>query len=304
MSRVRSASTVLAIALALSLPVAPAAAAEQVDQQSTPALVNGFFEVCLTRTKGQTFTAGLSGTLTKVVLRMSNGGAPVANLTASIQAVTASKPNATVLATQTLTPAELGAIPGAAGPVTITFTTPATVTAGTQYAIVLSSITACPMGPPSPDLAWVWSGAGSYAGGADAFSLDQGTTWSLTGDDIVFATYVDVASPQGLGTAEAVVPTISLGLQTGGACTAVTAASLLGTWMQLPDARSCSKPGSTLLGWSTSAAFPVDVAKAQVAKGWGVIDGTINGVRMIFIPAGGYTSLTGDNSLYPVWGPA
>ncbi len=61
------------------------------------------------------------------------------------------------------------------------------------------------------------------------------------------------------------------------------------------------KAGSTLLGWSTSASFPVAGAQAQVDKAWGVIDETIDGVRMIFIPAGMATFVSGSNTLYPVW---
>jgi hypothetical protein len=61
------------------------------------------------------------------------------------------------------------------------------------------------------------------------------------------------------------------------------------------------KAGAKLLGWSTSAAFPVARAQAQVDKKWGVIDETIDGVRMIFIPAGMATFVSGSNNLYPVW---
>lgn len=73
------------------------------------------------------------------------------------------------------------------------------------------------------------------------------------------------------------------------------------TWVQLPSSGQCTDPGRVLLGWSTSPQFPSAVAQAQIDKGWGAIDGDIDGTRMIFIPAGGFTFLTGDNTLYPVW---
>jgi hypothetical protein len=79
-----------------------------------------------------------------------------------------------------------------------------------------------------------------------------------------------------------------------------------GTWVQLPAANSCTapvdRPGTTLLGWSTSSTFPVQVAREQVSKGWGVIDAVFNGQRMIFIPAGGFTQMSGDNNLHAIWG--
>jgi hypothetical protein len=35
-----------------------------------------------------------------------------------------------------------------------------------------------------------------------------------------------------------------------------------------------------------------------------VIDETVDGTRMIFIPAGLPTLLSGDNTLHAIWGPA
>jgi hypothetical protein len=87
-----------------------------------------------------------------------------------------------------------------------------------------------------------------------------------------------------------------------GKCQGVT--SIRGSnssWVQLPSADQCADPGRVLLGWSTSAQFPSSVAQAQIDKGWGAIDGEIDGTQMIFIPAGGFAFLTGDNTLYPVW---
>jgi hypothetical protein len=79
-----------------------------------------------------------------------------------------------------------------------------------------------------------------------------------------------------------------------------------GTWAQVPAANSCKaptdRPGTTLLGWSTSSTFPVQVARDQISKGWGVIDAVLNGQRMIFIPAGGFTLMSGDNNLHAIWG--
>lgn len=49
--------------------------------------------------------------------------------------------------------------------------------------------------------------------------------------------------------------------------------------------------------------FPSATAQRQVANGWGAYEtfndnGQLTGV---FIPAGGYTAVTGDTNLYPIW---
>lgn len=105
-----------------------------------------------------------------------------------------------------------------------------------------------------------------------------------------------------------VLETLSLSVAASGAsCTGGNPTGYSGTWMTLPKADACTqsgpnaKPGAKLLGWSPNANFPVDVAQNQIAKGWGVYDGPIGGVRMIFIPAGMSTFVSGSNTLYPVW---
>ena len=100
--------------------------------------------------------------------------------------------------------------------------------------------------------------------------------------------------------------TLALDLAASGAsCTEGSAVSgVAGAWMKLPAADACTsttRPGAKLLGWSTSASFPVALAQSQVNKGWGAIDDTFNGVRMIFIPAGQSTFVSGSNSLHPIW---
>jgi len=78
-----------------------------------------------------------------------------------------------------------------------------------------------------------------------------------------------------------------------------TVSGLGGSWVQL-TASGCAPPAArgnaTLLGWATSPAFPVDRARNQVT-----VDETFSGVRMIFIPLNGYTLLSGDNTMYPIW---
>ena len=78
------------------------------------------------------------------------------------------------------------------------------------------------------------------------------------------------------------------------------------SWVQLPGAQDCttsSTDGPTLLGWATQAGFPVQIAQRQVTNGWGAYEsfddsGALTGV---FIPAGGFTVLSADTGLYPIW---
>lgn len=98
--------------------------------------------------------------------------------------------------------------------------------------------------------------------------------------------------------AAATAPTFTLSVNSGGAAGCSPSVSGVGgTWVQLTD-EGCTppRPGASLLGWSTSDAFPVARATSGVA-----VDEIIDGIRMIFIPLNGYTFMSGDNSIYPIW---
>ena len=115
-------------------------------------------------------------------------------------------------------------------------------------------------------------------------------------------------TPSGSTTSAAVVETLSLAVESSGAsCTGGNPTGYSGSWLTLPSADQCSqsgptaKPGAKLLGWSTSATFPIARAQAQIDKKWGAIDEVIDGVRMIFIPAGQAVFISGSNNLFPIW---
>ncbi len=123
---------------------------------------------------------------------------------------------------------------------------------------------------------------------------------------------VDVGGSGGGGSssssASAPVETLSLSVAASGAtCTGGNPTGFSGSWLTLPSADTCTqtgpnaKPGAKLLGWATSSSFPIARAQAQIDKKWGVIDEEINGVRMIFIPAGMATFVSGSNNLFPIW---
>ena len=101
---------------------------------------------------------------------------------------------------------------------------------------------------------------------------------------------------------------LSLDLAASGAsCKEGSAASgLVGTWLALPSAGDCTSktaPDAKLLGWATTADFPVEIAQRQVRNGWGAYEMFDNEGRMtaVFIPAGQATFVSGSNSLYPIW---
>jgi VCBS repeat-containing protein len=145
-------------------------------------------------TIAQTFTAGLSGPLGKVELylnRINLVEVPELPITVEIRTVSGLDPSDTVLATATI---PSSAIPIAQLPawVPATFSTPATVFAGTQYAIVAYT-----------DSAYSWhasSGAGdAYTGGSRRIRDTDFPEWrsgcGLCTIDMAFRTFVDVSSP-------------------------------------------------------------------------------------------------------------
>lgn len=114
------------------------------------------------------------------------------------------------------------------------------------------------------------------------------------------------SQPSGNAASAPVEVSLSLDLAASGAsCKEGSAATgVMGEWLFLPAADDCSSttnPDAKLLGWSTSANFPVQRAQSQVDNRWGAIDEVFDGVRMIFIPAGQATFVSGPNSLYPIW---
>ncbi|HEY7821878.1 MAG TPA: hypothetical protein VIG24_03535 [Acidimicrobiia bacterium] len=101
---------------------------------------------------------------------------------------------------------------------------------------------------------------------------------------------------------------LSLDLATSGAsCTEGSSATgVAGAWMTLPGADSCTSqttPDANLLGWATTADFPVDIAQRQIDNGWGAYELFNEEGRMtaVFIPAGQATFVSGPNSLHPIW---
>ncbi len=134
---------------------------------------------------GQTFIAGVTGTLTKVEMSLfCNGctGTPP-NITVSLRATSAGLPTGSDLATGTI----LGFLNGASTPYTVTFASPIPVTAGTQYALILRPVT----NPTGSNYAWLRAAQGMYPGGQRVISTNNGATWTTDSTrDFWFRTYV------------------------------------------------------------------------------------------------------------------
>ncbi|HYR75667.1 MAG TPA: carboxypeptidase-like regulatory domain-containing protein [Pyrinomonadaceae bacterium] len=164
-----------------------------IDQQNTTL---GSFGVGINTTTwgGQTFTAAITGQLVKADINLFCSGCTgtTPNLTLSIRATSGGLPTGADLATATIA----GFSNGAAVYYTGTFGSPATLTSGTQYALVIR-----PNSTPSAGTYALTrsgtSGAGAdvYAGGSRVSSANSGSTWSIptTGGvttDAGFKTYM------------------------------------------------------------------------------------------------------------------
>ena len=123
---------ITAVAAVVALVPVAGASAGTLDQQQTLSNFSGL-QVDNGSSKGQTFTAGITGQLDQVDLALS-GLNPATSLTVQIRDGSATAPGDTVLASA-LVPTS--AATDSLSLVPVTFASPASVTAGTQYSIVV-----------------------------------------------------------------------------------------------------------------------------------------------------------------------
>ena len=164
-----------------------------IDQQNPDVSASGF-GFARTDWAGQTFTPAVSGPLTRVDLdlfcSLCSGINP--DITVSIRATTGSPavPTGSDLAVTT--------VPGFSFPGAIYyfahFASPATLTAGTRYAVIFRLVSDRTAGTQS----YVISTANPYANGQRVTSTDSGATWFVDtvagGRDLGFNTYIGYAS--------------------------------------------------------------------------------------------------------------
>jgi len=149
MKKTLTLAAVLVTAALVSLGVSPAQAAPVADQTQSGLTGTGAQAMLmqnvgtgavLFKTEvGSSFTAGLSGQLTSIEVQTSaySGGFPAHEGEAKVWSVDGSGlPTGAALATQTIPVASLTL----SGTLTITFATPATVTAGTNYAFTIGFV--------------------------------------------------------------------------------------------------------------------------------------------------------------------
>src|SRR5262245_59698236 len=157
MARRTRAVLITAVAAVAALIPAASASARTLDQQQTLSNFGGL-QVDSNASKAQTFTAGLTGQLDQVDLDLSGMGVTTP-LTVQIRDGSATAPGDTVLASASV---PTSAVTSSESLVPITFASPASVTAGTQYSIVA-------LNDSPPISGWFW-----YAGITGTASAYEG----------------------------------------------------------------------------------------------------------------------------------
>jgi len=250
-------------------------------------------------TIAQPFSPTISGQLTSVgvVLQRTSGSSGV--LTIAVEGISNQLPDGTRLATESVANT---LIPGAKGEITVNFTTPTSVEAGTRYTLVLEA-------DSSSGYSWFYASS-IYPN--EPWVGKPGASW---GSPQTFATpafgiYITATQPTPATEAPtSSAPTFEIALTPTDGTTCVNSReSATGSgWLTLPGANDCtppaSKAGATLLGWSTTPDFPIAIAQRQIDNGWGAYEtfGDSGQLTGVFIPAGGYMMLSHDTNLYPIW---
>lgn len=174
-----------------ALVLVATAAAGTLDQSSTAGQIRSNVVGGPAWVVGQTFTAGAGGALDQVDLLLNAyTTTPDGPLTVEVRTASGNLPSGTSLATTTI-PASSVPFSSTHHPswVTVTFTTPATVTAGTQYALVLSSSATVAAFETFADT------SGGYAGGQLSEQPTGGGSFAARpAEDLDFKTYVAEAT--------------------------------------------------------------------------------------------------------------
>jgi hypothetical protein len=157
-----------------------------VDQQNTAGTTTGtgFGTPAWT---GQTFIPAVTGQLEAADIQVfCNGcGATPPNLTLSVRNTAAGLPTGADLASVTIPGSNFAS--GATVTFTATFGAPATLTSGTQYALILRPVSV----PAGSGYFWIRSSPSTYANGSRVLSADSGGTWSAdTTRDYNFKAYI------------------------------------------------------------------------------------------------------------------
>ncbi|MEO6588304.1 MAG: hypothetical protein ABIP06_03155, partial [Pyrinomonadaceae bacterium] len=149
---------------------------QNLDQQNA-SLGSSGIGITVTAWGGQTFTPTVTGLLTRADLALFCSGCTgtTPNLTVSVRATSANVPTGADLGTGTIT----GFSSGASQFYTVVFSTPASLTAGTRYAVIVRPVSA----PSAGTYALTRSGSSTtgesvYPNGDRVNSADSGATWT------------------------------------------------------------------------------------------------------------------------------
>ena len=301
---------VSAIAVAVAIGViSPAQAASTLDQDIAFSTSDCNTEVYSGAGIGQTFTAGLSGPLTSVEVFLVDvderpGTEP--GLTVALASTSSGLPVGVALAASTIPDSDVPSVPGV---VTVTFSSPATVTAGEQYAILITT------SETYNNYKWCGDGADTYSGGTGLDDAAAGRNWrQLAYKDMSLRTYVDVpAAPSDGSGSQSVAPqsvNVDIGLDAGDIPASWSGETTIGSWFSLPASSEVSgtgeNAGKEFLGVATSEDFPVEIAQRQIDNRWGVYEiyGDDGSLKSVFIPAGYSMHITAAPRVFAIWSNA
>jgi len=157
---------------------------EQLDQSNSYS-PNAYNALWNNQYIGQSFVPSSTGWCTQVEMMIYKIGNPAVNLELRIYATSNGLPTGAALASKTVTPGDVGSTSGIWR--TFTFSSPATLSSGTTYAVCAWSTST------NINNAYGWEASVSntgYAAGTLVYSTNQGGSWSNAGYDNPFKTYV------------------------------------------------------------------------------------------------------------------
>ena len=156
---------------------------EATDQISSPAALSTTNNLSATTWTGQTFRAGITGSLKKISVGLGLASGTSGTITVEIRNLNGINPGTTVLATTTIGPVTNV---GTAQLYTTTFATPAAVVSGTSYSVVLRTS----VGSTVFGVRGSTAGGSSLANGQVFTTTTSGATWTPLAADLYFTTFV------------------------------------------------------------------------------------------------------------------
>lgn len=176
-----------AIVAAVTLVVAaPALALGTLNQSISGQSSNSWTSIFATQSVGQTFSANSSGLLDRVTLELSRNTAGTGAFTVEIFAVANGLPTGSALASQSMAES---AVTTSRSTVIVDFSTPATVSMGNWYAVVVRAPSA------TGNLRYRWYGPGYDLVPNLSAVADTGSGWFVDITDVYFETYVTAVQP-------------------------------------------------------------------------------------------------------------